>query len=100
MNIFEAIKRRIQKKYPIDAEGADEEVGISMVEFDGVEYMELMKLPLNGNTYVFLSNPEDASDFFVKKLIVEDGEQYLIGIDNREEFDNTLLHFTKQALGT
>lgn len=46
-----------------------------MVEFDGVEYMELMKLPLNGNTYVFLSNPEDTSNFFVKKLIVEDGEQ-------------------------
>ena len=76
MNIFEAIKRRIQKKYPIDAEGADEEVGVNMVEFDG------------------------ASDFFVKKLIVEDGEQYLTGIDSREEFDNALLHFTKQALGT
>ena len=66
MNIFEAIKRRIQKKYPIDAEGADEEIGVNMVEFDGVEYMELIKLPLDGNTYVFLSNPEDTSDFFVK----------------------------------
>lgn len=53
MNIFEAIKRRIQKKYPIDAEGTDEEVDVNMVEFDGVEYMELMKLPLDGNTYVF-----------------------------------------------
>ena len=46
MNIFEAIKRRTQKKYPIDAEGADEEIGVNMVEFDGVEYMELMKQSL------------------------------------------------------
>ncbi len=47
----------------------------------------------------FLSNPGDASDFFVKKLMVEDGEQYLIGIDSREEFDNALLHFCKTDTG-
>lgn len=35
MNIFEAINRRIQKKYPIDAEGADEEIGVNMVELTG-----------------------------------------------------------------
>jgi len=67
MNIFEAIKRRIQKKYPIDAEGADEEVGVNMVEFDGAEYMELMKLPLDGNTYVFFEQSRGCLRFFCKK---------------------------------
>ena len=100
MNIFEAIKRRTQKKYPIDAEGADEEIGVNMVEFDGGRVHGADEASAGRKYLCIFEQSGGCLRFLRKKLMVEDGEQYLIGIDSREEFDNALLHFAKRTLGT
>ena len=81
--------------------GSDDEgeVEVNVVEIDGVEYSEVMRLPLDGSVYVYLSDLEDPENFMIRKLTEEDGETYLIGLDSREEFDKALIHFSKKVLG-
>lgn len=63
---------------------------------DGIEYTEVDKLEHNNNTYVFLSNLENPENFCIRKLIKENEEEFIIGLDSDEEFDIILNLFTQK----
>ena len=58
----------------------------NVVTIDGVEYTEISRLDNDGNIYVFLSNLGNPKDFGIRKLIKENDEDYLVELDNKEEF--------------
>lgn len=78
--------------------GNNEEIEVNVITIDGIEYTEVMRLPLDGNIYVYLSDLDNPDNFFIHKLIEEDGKTYIIGLDSKEEFDRALLHFNKTLL--
>lgn len=61
---------------------------------DNIEYTEIDRVNFNKNTYSILSDLDNPSNFCIKKLILENNYEYVVGIDTREEFDNVLKVFT------
>ena len=60
---------------------------------DNIEYTEIDKVNYNHNTYVILSDLDNPNDFCVKKLINENNYEYIIELNNKEEFNNVLKIF-------
>lgn len=65
----------------------DEDMEFEAIEIDGVDYIILREFNVKGNTYFHLINENDPMDFMYRKLLVEDGEEYLVGLDSDAEFD-------------
>ena len=65
---------------------------------NGVEYTEVDKLDYNGNTYVFLSNLDNPNDFCIRKLVNENDEDYIVGLDSKDEFNTVLNRFAKDYI--
>ena len=57
---------------------------------DNIEYTEIDRVNYNHNTYVILSDLDNPNDFCVKKLINENNYEYIIELNNKEEFNNVL----------
>ena len=62
----------------------------NVVMLDGVQYTEIDRLEHNNNTYVLLSNFENPKDFCIKKVTIEDGKEYIVGLETEEEFNDIL----------
>lgn len=65
----------------------DEDMKFEAIEIDGVDYIILREFNVKGSTYFHLINENDPMDFMYRKLLVEDGEEYLVGLDSDAEFD-------------
>ena len=62
---------------------------------DGIEYAIVQKIEKNNNTYLYLTNIDDEKDFCIRKLIIQNGEEVLIGLDDDEEFDKALSYLNE-----
>lgn len=60
---------------------------------EGVRYYERSKKIINGKTYCLFENEDDKSGWFFRKLVVEDGVEYYVGLDDRDEFNMVLERF-------
>lgn len=65
---------------------------------DNIEYTEIDKIEYNNNTYIYLSDIENPENFCIRKLIIENNEEYIIGLDNEEEFNNAFNLFQQKYL--
>ncbi len=72
----------------------EKEYNVVVLE-DGTEYAEINKINLNEKTYLLLVNLKNDNDFCIRRLINENGEEVLIGLDSKEEFDQILNIFLK-----
>lgn len=69
-------------------EATDEEgTEVEYFEIDGHDYIIVKRIEIAGATYLYLVNEDDVMDFIIQKLIVEDGEEYITGLDSDKEFD-------------
>lgn len=66
------------------------------IEIDNKEYLITDSIEDKGKKYVYLSYVEDFSDFCIRKAIVEDDEEVLIGLDSTEEFAFALRLFEQK----
>ncbi len=80
--------------------GGDEEGEMEMdaYEIDGKVYLVCKEFIIRGITYVHLINEKDPRDFMYRKVSVEDGEEYLVGLDSEREFDMVLAYEQKYIL--
>ena len=53
---------------------------------------------MSGTTYLYLVNEDDVMDFLIQKVVVEDGEEYVTGLDSDREFDLVQAYFQRQFL--
>ena len=65
---------------------------------DGVEYTEVSRLENNNNTYLFLSNLDKPEDFCIRKLIKRENNEYIVGLDSKEEFDKIFNLFSSKYI--
>lgn len=75
----------------------EKEYNVVVLE-NGIEYTEVDRLDYNNNTYVFLANLDKDDDYCVRKLVVENNEEYIVGLDSKEEFDSVFDLFGKKNL--
>lgn len=71
---------------------------IDCVIIDNMEYGIVSKLKIDGIVYAYLVNLNNIEDIIIKKIINENGEDYLIGLDDEDEFNKALVKFTEQEL--
>lgn len=69
---------------------------IEVVELEGIEYMIIRELVIDGITYIHLAKVEDPEDFCIRKIQIIDGEEMIVGLDNKEEFDMALEVFANK----
>jgi hypothetical protein len=71
-----------------------EELDVVTLE-DNQDYIVTDEILINGIKYVFLTNEKDVSSFCIRKVNIINNEEYLIGLDNKTELENTLNEFYK-----
>ena len=59
---------------------------------DGIEYIITDKI----NNYIYLSNINDLKDFCIRKEIIKNDEEYIVGLENEEEYYKALALFEKK----
>lgn len=60
---------------------------IESIEIDGTDYFIAKEFVVKGTTYVHLINENDPLDMMYRKVVVGDGEEFLVGLDSDSEFD-------------
>ena len=73
---------------------------VEYVEVDNKNYIIVSSIEVNGITYVYMTNENDAKDFYIRKIIVKNGEKYYKNLDNEKEFNDILKLFYKQISHT
>lgn len=63
---------------------------------NGVEYTEVDELVHNNTKYILLSNVKNVKDSCIRKIEVEDNEEYLCRLDDDKEFDTVLNLFIQK----
>ena len=66
---------------------SEEDTEVECGEIDGQEYIVAKRIEIAGNIYLFLVNENDILDFIIQKVIIEDGEEHISGLDSDKEFD-------------
>lgn len=66
---------------------SEEEVEVEYVEIDGHDYIVAKRFEISNNTYLYLVNEDNVLDYVIQKIIIEDGEEYVTGLDSEKEFD-------------
>jgi uncharacterized protein (UPF0276 family) len=73
-----------------------------MLDFDtvilenGVEYTEIDKLVYDNVEYVLLSNIKNVKDSCIRKIEIENNEEYLCRLDNSSEYEKILKLFVEK----
>ena len=70
------------------------EIGRETIKIGDTTYIIIDKMDINDNTYYFLSNEDDKTDFFIQKL--SEDKKGLISLDSDEELNNVLSLFVKK----
>ena len=60
---------------------------IDMLKIDDNSYYIVNELNFNNYIYLFLINNQDKNDVIIRKKIIENNEEYIIGLENEEEFE-------------
>lgn len=67
-----------------------------MVLENGIEYTEIDSLIYNNKKYVLLTNIKDVKDSCIRRIEIEDNEEYIYRLDDDDEFDLILSMFVKK----
>jgi len=63
---------------------------IEVVKLEGIEYMVIKELIIDGVTYIHLAQVESPEEICIRKIQIIDGDEMIVGLDNKEEFDKAL----------
>lgn len=65
---------------------------------DEEEYLILKNFEINNTEYTCFVSLKDYNDFFFRKTVVEDGEEYICGLEDERELKLVYEHFIKQLV--
>lgn len=63
---------------------------------DGKDYMVAAELEINNIKYLFLTNEDDVADFCLRKINTINNNEYLVGLNDKEEVIKVLQEFTNK----
>ena len=58
---------------------------------DGKDYMVTAELEINNIKYLFLTNEDDVADFCLRKINTINNNEYLVGLNDKEEVIKVLI---------
>ena len=63
---------------------------------DGKDYMVTAELEINNIRYLFLTNEDDVADFCLRKINTINNNEYLVGLNDKEEVIKVLQKFANK----
>lgn len=70
---------------------------IEVITLDnGKDYMVTSEIIINNVKYLYLTNEEDIADFCIRKINNINNNEYLVGLDSKEEVLMALKEFTSK----
>ena len=63
---------------------------------DNKEYGVLKEIECDNQRYVILFEPDSPKNFLVRKIIVENNEEFLTKLSSEDEYDSVLSKFLKE----
>ena len=63
---------------------------------DNKSYGVFSTMELDNNKYLLLANDDNPKDVTIRKVIVKDDKEFLVKLDNEEEFEKIMEEFTKK----
>lgn len=73
----------------------NENIEVVILE-DGKDYMVTAELEINNIKYLFLTNEDDVADFCLRKINTINNNEYLVGLNDKEEVIKVLQEFTNK----
>lgn len=68
------------------------EVNVVTLE-DGKDYIIISALENDLGKYLFLSEEGNEKNFVIRKIVEEEGQEYLTKLSNKDEYDQVMLDF-------
>ena len=66
---------------------------VKIIDLEDGSYIVADEITIDNTKYVYLNNEKDLMDFCIRKVTIDDNQEYLIGLDNKSEFDKALQVF-------
>lgn len=66
---------------------------VNVIALDGIEYLIIDALEIDDNKYLILANEKDDLDMCIRKVIIEDGKEFLDKLEDEEEFEKVMTSF-------
>ena len=63
---------------------------------DNKSYGVFSTMELEDNKYLLLASDDNPKDVTIRKVIAKDDKEYLVKLDNEEEFEKIMEEFTKK----
>ena len=71
-------------------------IDVNAIEIDGKDYMVIGALEVNNNKYLALGNKDNTFDYTFRKVIKENGEDFLVKLDSEEELEVVLKEYREK----
>ena len=65
---------------------------------DGIKYAIVEEIEVDNISYTMFANLNDETDICFRKKIEQDGSEYYVGLENKDELEKVIMHFTKNIL--
>lgn len=69
---------------------------VKYITIDGIDFIIVDEIIINNIKYVFLVSEKESSDLRIKKVNIINGEEYLVNLNDEEEFKKALEEFNKK----
>lgn len=66
---------------------------VKVIDLEDGTYIISDEISINGIKYVFLTNEKDMLDFCIRKVVINNNEEYIDYLDTDEEFDAAMQAF-------
>ncbi|MBD8924274.1 hypothetical protein EGR52_12950 [bacterium] len=69
---------------------------VKYITIDGIDFIIVDEIIINNIKYVFLVSEKESSDLRIKKVNIINNEEYLVNLNDEEEFKKALEEFNKK----
>lgn len=66
---------------------------VKVIDLENGTFVITDEILINGIKYVYLTNENDVMDFCIRKVKIENNEEYLVKLDSDQEFDIAIQEF-------
>ena len=60
---------------------------VKIIDLEDGSYIISDEIILNNTKYIYLTKENDMMDFCIRKIVMENGEEFIDALDTEEEFD-------------
>lgn len=66
---------------------------VKVIDLENGTFVITDEILINGIKYVYLTNENDVMDFCIRKVKIENNEEYLVKLESDQEFDTAIQEF-------